>query len=195
MGRDGGTRGEHMAIFYRTARLTPQAHGHFWLSDTPAVPGSNTWGGRSIRMVTWVRFLDRTTGKRFHAVNTHLDNAVEYARRRAAELLRDRLAALDPALPIVLTGDFNTPARPGGYVYDLLVNPAGYRDSWTAAAVHGPAYGTFHGYRPLVPYGPRIDWVLTTPDVTVLDTRVNTYRRDTQYPSDHLPVLARLRLP
>lgn len=194
-GRDGGTRGEHMAIFYNRARLVPQAHGDFWLSGTPEVAGSNTWGGRSVRMVTWVRFLDRTTGKLFYAVNTHLDSGVEYARRRAAELIRERLAALRPALPIILTGDFNTAARPSSYVYDLLVNHAGYRDTWTTAGVDMPAYGTFHDYGPLIPDGRRIDWVLTTPDVTALAARMNIFQLGDQFPSDHLPVQAWLRLP
>ncbi|GAA4160697.1 endonuclease/exonuclease/phosphatase family protein [Phytohabitans flavus] len=194
-GREGGTRGEYMAIFYDNTRLAPQAYQHFWLSDTPEVPGSNTWGGGSIRMVTWVRFLDLVTGKRFYAVNTHLDNASENARQRAAQLIRQRLAALDPALPIVLTGDFNTTAVSSGYVYNLLVNQAGYRDTWPGAAVRGTGYGTFHNYRGLTTGGARIDWVLTTPGITALAAGMNTYRGGNQYPSDHLPVQVRLRLP
>ncbi|SNY67522.1 endonuclease/exonuclease/phosphatase family protein [Paractinoplanes atraurantiacus] len=192
-GRQGGTAGEFMAIFFRQDRLTPQTYGDFWLSDTPQIPGSETWGGFAIRMVTWVRFVDRATGKRFYAVNTHLDNLSEYARERSAHLIRDRLAALDPPLPIILTGDFNSPS--GSPVYDLLITRAGYRDTWLAAARRSPAYGTFHAYRPLVPDGPRIDWVLTTPGVTVPAALINVYRSGTQYPSDHLPVQVRLRLP
>jgi hypothetical protein len=37
--------------------------------------------------------------------------------------------------------------------------------------------------------------VLTTPGVTALASLINTYRSGTQYPSDHLPVQVRLRLP
>jgi endonuclease/exonuclease/phosphatase family metal-dependent hydrolase len=197
VGRNGGTLAEHdeyMAIFYDNTRLSVQAYQHFWLSDTPEVAGSNTWGGGWIRMVTWVRFLDRVTGERFYAVNTHLDNVSESARNRSAALIRDRLAALEPALPIVLTGDFNTPAQPGGYVYDMFVRQAGYVDAWTAARRRGEVYATFHGYQPPAAGGPRIDWVLTTPGVTVLAAAINTYRREGQFPSDHLPVQARLRL-
>jgi endonuclease/exonuclease/phosphatase family metal-dependent hydrolase len=194
-GREGGTSGEFMAVFFDKTRLAPQAYGNFWLSGTPEVPGSNTWGGGSIRMVTWVRFQDLVTGKRFHAVNTHLDNLSEYARQRAAQLVRDRLAAFDPVLPIVLTGDFNTAAGAGSYPYDLLTGPAGYRDTWLTAALRGPAYGTFHNYQRLVPGGPRIDWVLTTPGIITRAALMNTYRGGSQYPSDHLPVQVRLRLP
>jgi endonuclease/exonuclease/phosphatase family metal-dependent hydrolase len=194
-GREGASAGEHMAIFYATSRLTPQSAGHFWLSDTPETPGSNTWGAWAPRMVTWVRFLDLATGKRFHAANTHLDNVSENARRRSAQLIRTRLAALDPALPIILTGDFNTPAQAGGYVYDAMVTQAGYRDTWPTAPVRGRAYGTVHNYLPPWPNGQRVDWILTTPGVASVGALMNTYRAGNQYPSDHLPVQARLRLP
>jgi endonuclease/exonuclease/phosphatase family metal-dependent hydrolase len=194
LGRNGGNRGEHMAIFFNKARLAPQKSGNFWLSGTPEVPASISWGSGSIRMLTWVLFADLETGRHFYCVSTHLDNHSENARRQAARLIRARLAAFEPA-PIVLAGDFNSPAKPGSQVYHLLVNQAGYRDSWTAAPRRGPSYATIHNYRPLVPDGEQDDWILTTPGVTTLAALMNTYRRGTQYPSDHLPVQARLRLP
>src|SRR5689334_21412331 len=39
LGRDGGSKGEFMAVFYRRARLEPLEFDHFWLSDTPDVVG------------------------------------------------------------------------------------------------------------------------------------------------------------
>jgi exonuclease III len=42
--------------------------------------------------------------------------------------------------------------------------------------------------------GPRIDWILVAPGVDVRAAAVNGYRRGKQYPSDHCPVQARLRL-
>ncbi|EEP72330.1 hypothetical protein MCAG_02657 [Micromonospora sp. ATCC 39149] len=196
VGREGGTRGEYMAIFYDNTRLQPLEQHHFWLSDTPEVVGSNTWGGGSIRMVTWVRFRDVVTGGQLYAVNTHLDNASALARERAAQLIRARLAALAPGLPIVLTGDFNSGPWAGSPVYDVLVRQAGLVDTWTAAAATGPAYGTYHNYQPLVAGGARIDWILATRGVTVSAAAINTYGSGSgQFPSDHLPVQARLRLP
>jgi endonuclease/exonuclease/phosphatase family metal-dependent hydrolase len=194
-GRDGGDRGEFAAVFYDDTRLLPQRSGHFWLSDTPDVVGSNTWAARTVRMVTWVRFLDVVTGARLYAMNTHLDHISEPARQRSAVLIGDRLAAFDPRLPVVLTGDFNAPAGPGSPVYDLLVTRAGLVDTWTAAPARGAAVGTCPGWGPAVPDGERIDWILTTPDVTVRAAAINDYRDGAQCPSDHLPVQARLRLP
>lgn len=194
VGRDGGNRGEHMAIFFDKARLLPRRSGNFWLSERPETPGSISWSSHHTRMVTWVLFADLETGRHFYVVNTHLDNWSEDARRHSARLIRERLAAFDP-LPIVLTGDFNTPALSSSPVYHLLVDQAGFRDTWTTAARRGSSYATIHNYQALVPDGERDDWILTTPGVTALAALMNTYRQENQYPSDHLPVQVRLRLP
>jgi endonuclease/exonuclease/phosphatase family metal-dependent hydrolase len=42
LGRNGGSRDEFMAVFFRKSRLEPLAFDHFWLSDTPEVTASNT---------------------------------------------------------------------------------------------------------------------------------------------------------
>ena len=109
VGRAGGSRDEFMAIFYDTRRLEPLEFDHFWLSDTPDVIGSKSWGNNVIRMVTWVRFADLRTGKEFIAVNTHFDHQSENSRQLSANLVRDRVNGFAPGLPVVLTGDFNTP--------------------------------------------------------------------------------------
>lgn len=193
-GREGDRRGEFTAVLYRVERLAPLRHGVFWLSDSPDVVASNTWGARCVRMVTWVRFRDSVTGREFHAVNTHFDHISEYARQRSAGLIRDRIAAFEPGLPVVLTGDFNSAAGAGSPAYRMLTEDAGLVDAWTAARRRGAAYGTWHGFGPVVADGPRIDWILVTPDVTVMAAAVNPFRAGENFPSDHLPVQARIRM-
>lgn len=68
LGREGGSKGEFMMIFFDQRRLEPLEYDHFWLSDTPNVIGSQTWGGCCPRMVTWVRFKDKATAQEFYAV-------------------------------------------------------------------------------------------------------------------------------
>jgi endonuclease/exonuclease/phosphatase family metal-dependent hydrolase len=193
--REGGTRGEAMAIFYDSRRLRPLEHHDYWLSDTPDVVGSRTWG-RCPRMVTWVRFEDRRTGHQLYALNTHLEAFDPTARRKSADLVVERMAAeLDPALPVLMTGDFNEPAGPGGTVYDALVTDGPMVDTWVTATERSDAVGTFHGYAPPTPGGDRIDWILTSPEVVTRQVVVNTYQHDGQSPSDHLPVQAVVSLP
>jgi endonuclease/exonuclease/phosphatase family metal-dependent hydrolase len=195
-GRDGGSAGEAMQIFYDTRRLDPLEYRHYWLSDTPDVIGSKTWGGCCPRMVTWIRLLDKVTGDQFYAVNTHFEAFDATARRLSAELLLQRAAGeFDPALPVIVTGDFNEAARVGGTVYDLLVTNGPFLDTWEEAEERSALFATFHGYRPLVPDGDRIDWILTTPGVTTSWAEIITFSKFGQFPSDHLPVLADVELP
>ncbi|MEU3851157.1 endonuclease/exonuclease/phosphatase family protein [Streptomyces sp. NPDC029554] len=193
VGRAGGSKDEFMAVFYDTRRLAPIEFDHFWLSDTPYVIASNTWGADWLRMVTWVRFADLAReGKEFYVLNTHLDSVSQYARERSAELIGATISGWDRSLPVVVTGDFNAAAH-DNRVYDLMLD-IGLVDAWDAAASRGPAYGTHHGYRQPRPGGRRIDWILTTPGVTTHWARMNTFSLDGTYPSDHLPVQASMTL-
>ncbi|MFE0186471.1 endonuclease/exonuclease/phosphatase family protein [Streptomyces sp. NPDC058989] len=188
-GRAGGSKDEFAAIFYDVRRLAPVAYDHFWLSDTPYLIASATWGNTVIRMVTWVRFRDLRTGSEFYALNTHLDHLNQYARERSAALITQRLGGLDAALPRIVTGDFNVPAHKNP-VYEAMLNGGALVDSWDTADERSTQYATFHGYRPLVRDGDRIDWILTSPGVRTRRATINTYSAHGQFPSDHLPVQA-----
>jgi endonuclease/exonuclease/phosphatase family metal-dependent hydrolase len=144
LGRDGGSRGEFMAVYYRHSRFEPLEYDHYWLSDTPAVPGSMTWGNHYPRMVTSVRFRDRVAGTELLIVNTHLDHEVQLSRERSAALILGRLALVPDSVPIIITGDFNVPAG-ANVVYGTLVGAGRLRDSWLAPSA-ADTLGTFHGF-------------------------------------------------
>lgn len=193
LGRDGGSRGEFMAVFYRTARLKPLAFDHFWLSDTPNVMGSKSWGPRHNRMVTWVKFLDLQTKGEFIYVNTHTDHQVQVAREKSAELIRKRVAAFDPKLPVLLGGDFNAAAGTNKS-YFMLTEDKFFTDTWTIARerVNGE-YGTMNNFKSLQKGAERIDWILSRGNVAVDRIEIVTFSRNGQFPSDHCPVVAKLR--
>ncbi|TCP57450.1 endonuclease/exonuclease/phosphatase family metal-dependent hydrolase [Tamaricihabitans halophyticus] len=186
VGREGGEDGEYSAIFYDTTRLEMLSEENFWLSDTPDVPGSTSWGNELPRMVTWGKFKDTVTGTEFVAMNTHFDHKSENARLRSAELIRDRVAELDANLPVVLTGDFN--ANTSSEPYSILTAEDALLDSWnTAGEQLTPEYATFGGYEEPAE-GDRIDWLLTDDQVAVEQVGINPFEHEGQYPSDHLPV-------
>jgi len=194
LGRDGGSRGEFMAVFYRKNRLEPLAFDHFWLSDTPEQIGSSTWGNSNRRMVTWVQFRDRKTGREFFFWNTHFDHQVQTAREKSAQLVRDRVRALDTALPVLLVGDFNAAAG-ANKAYDILTAGSFFVDTWaTARERAGEGLGTFNGFKAAQPNGPRIDWILARGAVAVERAEIVAFQRDGQFPSDHFPVVAWVRL-
>ncbi|MBE2319429.1 endonuclease/exonuclease/phosphatase family protein [Solirubrobacter sp. CPCC 204708] len=196
LGREGGSRGEAMQVFYDSRRLEPLEYDHYWLSDTPNVVGSKTWPGCCPRMVTWIKFLDQRTNKQFYLLNTHFEAFDATARANSARLVLQKMTEqFAPNVPVIATGDFNEAAKPGLTVYDTLVTNGPFEDTWDLAKRRSPLFGTFHGYRPLTPDGDRIDWILATPYVTVRAASINTYARNGQFPSDHLPVQAHLQLP
>lgn len=193
-GRDGGSRGEFMAVFYRRDRLEPLEYDNYWLSDTPEIAGSRTWGNNYPRMVTWVRFRDRLHGGELLFVNTHLDHEVQASRERSAALILERLAAAAGGMPVILVGDFNAGAGDNP-VYSRLMGAGGFTDSWVAAG-NPDTLGTFHGFKGAAAARGvrRIDWILFRGPATVLSSEIVTDARGGQLPSDHFPVVARMRL-
>lgn len=191
-GRDGGAGGEYSGIFYDARRLTVKWWDQFWLSDTPDLIGSATWGNTVTRIVTWAEFHDEATGRDFVHINSHFDHQAENARVRSAQVVRDQVA--EAGLPVVFTADCNAAAEASA-PYDVLVTEGGLQDTWLAADRQlTPYVGTFPNYGTPNPEGTRIDWILATPGVEVRSAAINTWTRDGRYPSDHTPVQALLRI-
>ena len=190
-GRDANRRGEAAPIFYDSRRLRLLDWKQTALSDTPNVPGSTSWGNHTPRLVVTASFRDLATDIQFQAVNTHLDNFSRTARLHSADVLRRIVSAT--TLPSIVTGDFNTDAETSPYHeltgHGLLV------DSWHSAEERlSEVWGTFLNYRPPKLEHKRIDWILTTPSVTVLSAAINVTRYKGGWPSDHAAVQAVLNL-
>lgn len=195
--RRAATAGEYAAIGYDRRRFDLEADATFWLSERPDTAGEISWDAKQPRLVRYARFRERETDTRFYHFNTHFDHFGETARLRSAELLRRRIDEITDDRPVVVTGDFNT--RESEAPYRELTRH-GYRrrllDARTVANYphHGPdtTMTDFHQFIP----EKKIDYVLVTDDVEVLlhgscaDTDA-----DGLFPSDHLPVVACLRLP
>ncbi|UNK43783.1 endonuclease/exonuclease/phosphatase family protein [Luteimonas sp. S4-F44] len=188
-GRNGddtdGNGNEHMGVFYDTKRLELREQGHFWLSDTPDVPGSDNFGQAMPRMATWGRFRDRASGREFYLFNTHfphMDDA-EPLRERCADLLLARIARLPADVPVVVTGDFN--AVPNSPTHRRLVGPL--RDAWEVSTARSGPAATVHAFtgQPT----DRIDWILFR-GLEAQRVETVTDQADGRFPSDHFPVVA-----
>jgi endonuclease/exonuclease/phosphatase family metal-dependent hydrolase len=190
VGRDDGrTAGEYAAILYRTDRLAVDSSGTFWLSDTPEVPGSVSWGNHVTRICTWALIHDRTTGVRFAAFNLHLDHESQPAREHGAELVMRRMADIAGVRPVVLTGDFNA-GEDNPAVTTVL--HAGLRDTFRALHPDARWVGTFDGFSG-DSTGPKIDYVFAGPRWEIVDAAIVRSRPGGRDASDHFPVTAVLR--
>ncbi|HLS34250.1 MAG TPA: hypothetical protein VK039_11725, partial [Brevibacterium sp.] len=80
--------------------------------------------------------------------------------------------------------------------YTVLVEELGLQDSWLAAEEQlSPAWTTFPFFSEPEVSEFRIDWILASREVRVLEASINAFDLDGAYPSDHLPVQARVVLP
>jgi endonuclease/exonuclease/phosphatase family metal-dependent hydrolase len=186
--RRGNREDEHMGVFYKRGKLRVIDAGNFWLSETPEVAGSQAWGASLPRMVTWALFEIRATGKRFYFYNTHFHHTANgnEARRNSARLIADRISRLPEDTPLILTGDFNTPAV-DSEPYKLLT--VSLKDAWLTAARKIGQEGTWSGFKGDAT-GRRIDWILYRGPFQVLEAETVTYNESGRYPSDHYPVFA-----
>jgi endonuclease/exonuclease/phosphatase family metal-dependent hydrolase len=192
-GREGGSAGEHAALFHRTDRFRADTAGSFWLSGTPDVPASNTWGSVFPRIANHVRLTDRDTGASCTVLTTHFDHEEgphgDDVRARSASLVVERLAGVDG--PVVVAGDCNTPAGSGA-AYRAFTD-AGWVDAWTAAGDPADDVATFNDWRPPAHTGERIDWLLVRGDVAIERAWIDHADASTWRASDHFPVVATLR--
>lgn len=188
VGRDDGAEaGEYAAILYDRGRLELLEGDTFWLSDTPDLVASTSWGNRIPRIVTWGRFRDRRTGRTFYLYNTHWDHESQPSRERSAALLARRIAGRAHSDdPVLVTGDFNAgernPAR------ETLAE-AGFEDTFRTLHPEADLVGTFHGFEG-DRTGEKIDAVLAGPGWTIRLAWIVTLSEEGRYPSDHFPVMA-----
>ncbi|WHZ58212.1 endonuclease/exonuclease/phosphatase family protein [Metabacillus hrfriensis] len=195
LGREGGSKGEYSAIFYNENKYTPIEYDHYWLSDTPNVIGSKSWGNKIPRMVTWAKFLDKKSNQQFYVVNTHFDHQSPEAREKSAALILEKTKSFNPDLPVILTGDFN--AGPASLPHQTLTKDGEFSDLWDTAQTRvNEDLGTFNGFNDPTGKGPesRIDWILAKGNILAKTIEIINYQKNGQFPSDHYPVMTDLTM-
>lgn len=194
LGREADGGGEMTAVFYNKSLLLPLESGHFWLSETPDVPGSKSWDSSLPRIATWVKFFDRTGARCFYYFNTHLDHRGEVARVESARLLLGRILRVESTVPAILTGDFN--AAGGSAEPWTVLTSGGLTDLWDHAIEKTGLPNTWNGFEiPNPAQARRIDWILATPGVVAQTCEIDAVQEQGRYPSDHMPVIAIITLP
>ena len=197
VGRDDGKeKGEYSAIFYDTVRLQLLQSKTFWLSETPAIPGSKSWDAAFTRIVTWAKFRDKRTQKIFFAFNTHFDHMGKMARRESAKIVLNKIKEIAGATAAIITGDFNSePADEPIQVITDKNNPLCLTDTKEISATphYGPT-GTFNGFKAKERNDQPIDYIFIKGKWKVLKHATISQSWEGRFASDHFAVLATVKL-
>ena len=189
VGRDPDGGGEYSAVFYRRGRFDLEAADTFWLSETPTVPGSHTWGNMLPRVCTWVRLLDRSNSRRFTAFNTHWDHQSQPARLASGTLMGKRIAERCAiGEPVLAMGDFNS-AEANPSLVELTNKGELLRDTFRVIHPDDVDVGTAHAFSGRITGG-KIDYIWVTADWKVEEAEIVRTHEGQRYPSDHFPVTA-----
>lgn len=190
---DGKTEGEHSKIFYNRRRFKREDGETFWFSDTPEKIGSKSWGNTVVRICTWVRLKEKSTGRRFYVYNLHIDHESQPSRERSVKLLLERIRSRKHPDPVLVTGDFN--AGEDNPAVEAMIADTGLdlRDTFRVAHPDEKVAGTFNGFQGRTD-GEKIDYVFASPEFQVRKAVILRTNRDGRYPSDHFPITADLRL-
>jgi hypothetical protein len=165
-------------------------------SDFVDMAGQGGWadGGCTLEVgrqgvnATWARLHDRSTGREFLFLNTHFDHRGVQARIRSAAAIKAHLTGVHAAtpLPILVTGDLNV--EPTSEAFAALTAGGFLRDARPADYSQPTSLGfEVNSARVSI-----IDYILHNAGFAPDAFQVITDHDGRYFPSDHLPVVARV---
>jgi Metal-dependent hydrolase len=187
IGRDNDLQGESNVIAYRTNLFTLISLDTFWLSDTPAVPGSRFSTDQSScpRICTCATLKHNKSDDMFRFYNTHLDHVGPMAQIQGLSEILQRISKDNGTakMPYILTGDFNNTPDSA-----LIKSALAYKSGEMKDSTEGTG-GTYHGFGRIDNPG-KIDYIFTDAPFDPSKSAVITDSQDGVFMSDHYPVVA-----
>jgi len=157
--------------------------GTYWLSETPHLGGSMSWGTSRARHVNWVRLKDKKTGKVFRVLNAHLDHKSDEAKLKQASMILDESDQYRADFCQILAGDFNSDSSQQP-IKQLLTR---WKDSYQDVHKSGDPGFTVHVFK-----GPKattkkgkVDFIFYRGPITPIDAHIIKDNENGVYPSDH----------
>ncbi len=217
-GRDDGERaGEHMGIFFKTAKYELVDSGSFWISETPDQPGIG-WDAALNRICGWAKLRVKESGKTFYYFCLHMDHRGSKSRHEGAALVLRKIDEIaKDGDPVILVGDFNTDQN--SETYRLLAASPRLADACGLAKSPYTLNGTANGFDPNYHTDSRIDHIFITKGLNVrrfgvltdsyratkpekpasdeetsgnFPSEVKFKQSEARLPSDHFPVLVEI---
>ena len=193
VGRDDGlSAGEFSPIFYKEERFLLVTSETFWLSPTPEIP-SKGWDAALNRICTYAQFLDLQTKDTFWVFNTHFDHVGESARKNSAELILEKIREVTKGTnqAVIFCGDLNlnddhsTIAFIQSQLKDALL---------VSKHVKSKMNRTFNHFDKSTPAVKRIDYIFINEHIHVQSFETLVEPFGVSYPSDHFPIVAKLKI-
>ena len=173
---NGRKRGEHCPVLFRRDRFVVDSWTVRWF-------GEHQRG----RIATLVRLFERGSSAPLGVVSTHFDYRSAATRTSSAAALA--LWIRETSGPWIVMGDFNATVVEASL---QIMLSAGLRDALGHLGHRGADVATAHRFTGGSD-GSRIDHILVSAGLQVVDGRIVRDRPGGRLPSDHWPVVARVR--
>lgn len=163
-----------------------------WLSETPNVAGSFSFGSAFPRLMTWMKIQPKNSDVNLLVVNTHLDHVKAETRAEQIKVLTEQVKRVkDERSKLIIMGDFND--SPESDVRKELTNAfSGLQDSWKL--FHDQEETSHHAFNGECQNGARIDWILVDQKIHIDNCFLEKSTIEGKYPSDHFPVVCKISL-
>lgn len=172
-------------LYYNENRFKLKNSGDIWLSETPHIKASKSFGSMFPRLCTYAFMEQLEDQKNFLLINCHLDHLQEEIRLKQIKVLIQEIEKLNSEkLPIVLLGDFNS----GPYQsvrQEIDLSQLNLKDPWIESSKE--EVSSFHKFDGIDPTGDslRIDWTLIDKKISFTEIKIIKESRNDFFPSDH----------
>lgn len=194
---ENGRVGTFNSVFYKKRRFDERESGMFYLAPRDDVPMIG-WNGKYIRSCTWVKLVERNTSQVFWVFNTHMDYAGGEVERESCKMLLRKIREIaGENAAVIVMGDLNFSQHSPGY--KILTESGVVEDCLNLAQKKIKVAGTFNKFENDYKSEERLDHILVTKNINVLeydvllDTYPGQYGED-RFPSDHFPVVVKINL-
>lgn len=160
-----------------------------WLSETPDIAGSKSFGSAFPRLMTWMKIQPVGSDRDFWVVNTHLDHIKEETRLGQVKVLSSQIKKFwNPSDPLIIMGDFN--AGPASSVRKHLETEFALQDTWKL--FNQMEESSHHPFSGEEPNGKRIYWILADKKLKINSSSLDKSSRGGRFPTDHFPVVTKI---
>lgn len=191
---------EHSDIIVRNSDADVHYHKTFWLSKQPEKSGTRGLLALFPRICTMAEIYVKELDCRIRVFNTHFDCLSGPARTLGVRVILSYMSKYnrEEPLPTILMGDMN--ATPNSKAIRILRENDHHYDNVHLNDVYEALGGseiqnTYHFFKGIVKEGMKpIDYIFVSDEFEVVRSEICTDHDGEQYPSDHFPIMATLRL-